>query len=124
MTSLLIDQGLPRGAAALMREAGYDAVHVGEAGMALASDREILLRARDERQTIVTLDGDFHALLAQSQALLPSVIRIRIEGLKRYECARLLELILPALEDDLDAGAVVTVQPGRVRVRRLPLGSE
>jgi predicted nuclease of predicted toxin-antitoxin system len=121
MMKMIIDQGLPRGAAALMREAGYDAIHVGETGMAMASDREILKRASDEKWTVVTLDGDFHALLAQSQASSPSVVRIRIEGLRRYELARLLQLIIPDLEDDLKAGAVVTVQPGRLRVRRLPL---
>ena len=123
MTKLIIDQGMPRTTAALMREAGYDTIHVGEVGMALASDREILRRAQDEDRVVVTLDGDFHAILTLSRASLPSVIRVRIEGLRGEELARLLLLAIPGLEHDLEAGAVVTVQPRRLRVRRLPLVS-
>jgi predicted nuclease of predicted toxin-antitoxin system len=42
----LLDQGLPRSAAALLRNRGIDAVHVGEIGLVVASDPEILLRGR------------------------------------------------------------------------------
>ena len=78
---LLLDQGLPRSAARLLREAGVDTVHVGEIGYSDADDASILKRARDEERTVVTFDADFHALLALSRATSPSVIRIRIEGL-------------------------------------------
>ncbi len=121
MISVVIDQGLPRSAAAVLREAGYDAVHVGEVSMSLASDREILRKAQVENRVVVTLDGDFHALLALSTASSPSVIRIRIEGLRGEELARLLLLTIPRIESDLESGAVVTIQHGRLRVRRLPI---
>ena len=41
---LLLDQGLPRSAAELLRAAGIDAVHTGEIGCATAEDAEILAR--------------------------------------------------------------------------------
>ena len=62
MMRLLLDQGLPRTIAALLRDAGFDSVHVGEIDMATAKDFQILQRARDERRIVATFDSDFHAL--------------------------------------------------------------
>lgn len=118
---LLLDQGLPRSAAGLLRNKGIDVIHVGEIGMAAAKDAEILERASNENRAVVTLDSDFHALLALSSAVQPSVIRIRIEGLKAEACSALIQTILSQCEPDLEQGSVVTVQDGRIRIRRLPL---
>ena len=68
---LLLDQGLPRSAAMLLREGGIDTLHVGEIGLAAATDNEILQRGRQEERVVVTLDADFHALLAFSKAASP-----------------------------------------------------
>jgi predicted nuclease of predicted toxin-antitoxin system len=45
---LLLDQGLPLSAAALLRDAGIDTLHVGEIGMSETEDADIIQRARDE----------------------------------------------------------------------------
>jgi predicted nuclease of predicted toxin-antitoxin system len=79
---LLLDQGLPRSTILHFRDAGLKAEHVGDVGLAAADDGSILARARRHGQIVVTLDADFHAQLALSGAAEPSVIRIRIEGLK------------------------------------------
>jgi predicted nuclease of predicted toxin-antitoxin system len=118
---LLLDQGLPRSAAVLLRAAGIDSDHVGNRGMATASDAEILALALAEGLVVVTLDADFHTLLALSAATAPSVIRIRIEGLRAPELVALLQTVLVQVDQELNAGAVVTVQEQRIRVRRLPL---
>jgi len=39
---LLLDQGLPRSAAAVLRAEGRDVVHVSEVGLAAATDLDIL----------------------------------------------------------------------------------
>ena len=57
---LLLDQGLPRTTAGLLRTDGIDTVHVGEIGRATADDLVILQLGKDENRTIVTLDADFH----------------------------------------------------------------
>lgn len=118
---LLLDQGLPRSSASLLRAAGIDAVHTGEIGLATAEDAFLLEQARLEKRIIITLDADFHALLALSQASYPSVVRIRIQGLKADHIVTLLLSYLPGWEEMLTAGAVMTVQHQRVRVRKLPL---
>jgi predicted nuclease of predicted toxin-antitoxin system len=70
----------------------------------------------------VTLDADIHALIALSGLTTPSTIRIRVQGLNGAEMARLLVDVFERRRDALVAGEMVTVQPGRLRVRRLPIG--
>jgi predicted nuclease of predicted toxin-antitoxin system len=118
---LLLDQGLPRSAAEALRQLGFEAVHLGAIGMAKASDQDILERARREGETVVTLDADFHALLALSGSGTPSVLRIRIEGLRGPDLAALVARTVAVCEADLVAGAMVTVDAKSVRVRRLPI---
>ena len=119
---LLLDQGLPRSSADLLRQAGIDAVHVGEIGMSAADDATILQLGREQARVVVTLDADFHSLLALAGATSPSVIRIRLEGLRGEELSNLLQAVLIQCESDLLLGAAVTVQPSRIRIRHLPLG--
>jgi len=120
---LLLDQGLPRSAAILLREGGIDTLHVGEIGLAATTDNEILQRGRQEGRVVVTLDADFHSLLAFSNAVSPSVIRIRIEGLTGPMAANVIREAALRSKEDLENGALVTVQPGRIRIRRLPLSA-
>jgi predicted nuclease of predicted toxin-antitoxin system len=118
---LLLDQGLPRSAADVLRARGIDAVHVAELGLSTAPDATILERGRETERAVVTLDADFHQLLALSRATWPSVIRLRIEGLRAAALAAVLESVLRQCSEDLEAGAAITVQIRRLRVRRLPL---
>jgi predicted nuclease of predicted toxin-antitoxin system len=100
---------------------GFDAVHAGDIGMATAADEELIERARIEERTIVTLDADFHALLALSNASSPSTVRVRIEGLRGEELAKLVQRVVTLCEADLRVGAMVTVDEATVRVRALRL---
>lgn len=118
---LLLDQGLPRGAAGLLREGDIDAIHTGDIGYATAQDGEIIERARQENRVVVTLDADFHNILALSGASGPSVIRIRMEGLKAIALTRLLQRILEEWTEELEIGVLLTVQAERIRVHRLPI---
>jgi predicted nuclease of predicted toxin-antitoxin system len=118
---LLLDQGLPRSTTLRLQALGVDAEHVGECGLATADDRTILGYARERDHIVVTLDADFHTHLALSRAVAPSVIRIRIEGLKAEELAALLVHVLNECRDDLARGAVISVTETRIRLRRLPL---
>jgi len=104
-----------------LQVAGIEADHVGDLGLALASDETILLTGRDRAAIVVTLDSDFHALLALSGASSPSVVRIRIEGMKGEVVARIIGQVIEGVESDLVAGAAVTVTERRLAVRRLPL---
>jgi predicted nuclease of predicted toxin-antitoxin system len=90
--------------------------------MAGAEDGDIIERARLDARVVITLDADFHALLAATNATSPSVIRVRIEGLRAEPLVELISEVVGRCGTELDAGAVVTVEPHRLRLRRLPLG--
>ncbi len=119
---LLLDQGLPRSTAKHLAKAGIVAEHVGDLGMATASDNVILDAARQRQATVVTLDADFHQTLAATRATSPSVVRMRIEGLKGDQLAAILVKVIGTASTELAAGAVVSVSPARIRVRSLPIG--
>src|SRR5262249_8922071 len=118
---LLLDQGLPRSTVEQLHKFGIEATHVGELGLATASDERILKLAVQEGFVVATLDAAFHALLAVSEAISPTVVRIRIEGLRAEGLADLLKNVLEICADDLKRGAMVSVTEGAVRMRRLPL---
>lgn len=122
MKKLLLDQGLPRSAGVILSQRGWDAVHVGDIGMAEATDVEILGYAKQETRVVITLDADFHALLAVKAASAPSVVRIRIERLKGLALADLLEKIWSMAQEDLSRGAMVTVTERSLRIKHLPVG--
>lgn len=124
MKRVLLDQGLPRSSARLLREAGWDGVHVGEIGMSRAGDAEILSVAQDEGRVCVTLDADFHALLVGGGQHGPSVIRIRKESLDAAALVALLVGVWDGVVTALAGGAMVTVTEGSVRIGRLPVGKE
>ena len=121
---LLLDQGLPLSAAGLLRDVGIDTIHVGEIAMSDAEDADIIQRARAKARIVVTLDADFHTLPAINEAISPSVIRIRIERLRAQALKELLLKVIAECKDELEQGSAVTVEPSRIRIRRLPLISD
>lgn len=117
---LLLDQGLPRSASAQLRLNGWEVEHVGELGMGSASDQQILAHAKATDAMVVTLDGDFHTLLALNQSTGPSVIRIRIEGLNSQRFVELFERAWPHIEHEARRGSAITISETKIRFRSLP----
>ena len=52
---LVLDQGLPRDAAALLRERGHDCIHIGDIGMSKATDEETVAWSLEQNAIVVTL---------------------------------------------------------------------
>lgn len=118
----LLDENLSPRLVELLAAAGHDVVHVGSMDLVSAPDPIILARAVDERRVLVTLDTDFGDLLARSQAEAPSIVLFRGNVTRRTDRhATLLLANLDTVAEDLEAGAVVVIGDGRLRVRRLPI---
>jgi predicted nuclease of predicted toxin-antitoxin system len=116
-----LDEGLPFRSAAYLRSQGQDVIHVREAGLASATDPEILEFAGKQDRTCITLDHGFHMLLADSGATRPSVIFIRERKLNYLDASRLITQIVAQLGLKLNDGLAVTATHRSVRLRQLPL---
>jgi predicted nuclease of predicted toxin-antitoxin system len=117
----LLDQCLPRSTVLHLRNAGIEAAHAGDLGLATVGDEKILEIGRLQGLVVVTLDADFHSILALLGSSGPSVIRIRIEDLRAEGLASLLVKVLELCKDDLTKGAAVSVTEDGVRIKLLPL---
>jgi len=95
---------------------------VRELDLGTAADSIIFERARAEDRVIVSADTDFGTLLAALDTNKPSFILLRWAGLRlAAEQTRVILANLPNISDALEAGAVVVIEPQRVRVRALPI---
>ncbi len=119
---LLLDANLSPSLSAGLADAGFGALHVGDVGLLTASDAAIIDYARANDLVVVTVDSDFAAMLAVAGAATPSVVQLRDVGeLVPSAHLALLTANLDTVAEDLEAGAVVSLSPTRLAVRRLPI---
>lgn len=94
-----------------------------EADLSRATDEVVIDFARREGRVLVSADTDFGTILARTSASTPSFVLIRRMAHERpMEQAQIILDNLPAVAEDLDAGAVVVLGDRTLRIRRLPLG--
>lgn len=116
---LLLDQGLAPQAAAILRQNQIDTVHVAEIGLDRADDIAILQHARADNRFCITLDHDFHAHLATTGSMNPSVVLLRVEGLNAKQQAKLIQSVCARCREALTEGAAVSADSEKIRVRRI-----
>jgi predicted nuclease of predicted toxin-antitoxin system len=111
---LLLDTCVWGGAKVELQCTGHDVVWSGD-WAADPGDLEILEFARREGRVLVTLDKDFGELAILKG--LPHCGIVRLVGLRAREQAPLLASALEIHARELSLGAIVTVEPGRLRLR-------
>lgn len=65
--------------------------------------------------------NECQTILALTNASDPSVIRIRLEGLRGPDLALLIKRIWPKIAAQVKRGAMVTVTDSGIRIRHIPL---
>ena len=118
----LLDANLSPKLVAALAAAGHAGRHVDEIGMLGATDAAIFDRAAADGDVLITADSDFTNLLAARRSTAPSVVLLRhVAELAWREHEALLVANLPSVLADLREGAVVSLSPTRLAVRRLPI---
>lgn len=119
---LLVDANLSPALIEGLVHAGFEALHVGDVDLLTASDAAIIEYARAHNLVLVTVDSDFAAMLAITGTAQPSVVHLRDVGeLAPPAHLALLVANLGTVVRDLEAGAIVSLSPTRLAVRRLPI---
>ena len=111
---VLLDSCAAALAAETLRAAGHDVVWAGDWPKD-PGDNEILHRAAVESRVLVTIDKDFGELVIVQEIV--HVGLVRIVAFRSGAQGPALVRLLQTYEKELTAGAILTVEPWRVRVR-------
>ena len=120
MTKVLLDTCIWGGAVATLEAAGHDVRWVGDFDRD-PGDESILALAALEARVLVTLDKDFGELAIVRRR--PHAGIVRLVDARATQHGPLAVRVLAHYGDELLAGAIVTAELGRVRVRP-PDGSQ
>jgi predicted nuclease of predicted toxin-antitoxin system len=118
---LLVDMNLSPSWVDRLARHGFEAVHWSAIGAATASDNEILAYAHRHNLVLITNDLDFSAILAAGAADGPSVMQIRSQDLLSDVVVGTVAKALDAHREDIERGALLSIDEAGTRVRVLPL---
>jgi predicted nuclease of predicted toxin-antitoxin system len=111
---LLLDTCVWGGAKPELIAAGHDIVWAGDWNQD-PGDEALLNEAARQGRVLVTLDKDFGELAVLRNV--PHAGIIRLVGFRSIHQAEACGRVLATYGQELAAGALITVEPGRVRIR-------
>ena len=100
-----------------------EAIHWSSVGSAYAADIEIMAYAKVNNYAVFTHDLDFSAILAINHYQKPSVIQIRRGNISPATADQLVINALFAAADEIEKGALITIDLKKTRLRILPLNN-
>lgn len=104
-----------------LQSSGHDVVHLRDEGLHRLTDAEVLEKAVAENRVVLTFDLDFGEILAAGGYQHASVIIFRLRDSRSNRVISRLGEVLAASADALEELAVIVVEDGRHRLRRLPI---
>ena len=111
---LLIDTCISGTVRDVLQAAGHDAVWTGDWPQDPGDD-EILDHAHQQNRILITLDKDFGELAVVHGRPHSGIIRLVNWSTQQQASTSLL--VLERYSTELESGAIVTAEPGRMRVR-------
>jgi predicted nuclease of predicted toxin-antitoxin system len=118
--NIVVDMNLSPRWIAWFHSQSVAAVHWSTIGRADATDISIMQWAADNNHIVFTHDLDFGALLAATQSAKPSVVQVRADDNSPEAIGPTLLQAMRQCATELATGALVTIEPGRLRIRLLP----
>lgn len=117
---ILVDMSLTPRWVGVFQSAGIFASHWSAFGRGDAPDVEIMKFAADHGYLVLTHDLDFGAMLAATKGAGPSVIQLRARDISPDAIGMDVVSALRQMEKELEAGALLTIDTDRMRLRLLP----
>lgn len=118
---IVLDMNLSPAWIPFLKAGGHEVKHWSEIGVITATDIEIMEWARNNDYIVFTHDLDFSALLFATEAKAPSVLQLRTEDIRPKTVGKLVLVALQQAEENINQGALVTIDPSKNRIRLLPL---
>ena len=118
---ILIDMNLSPLWTEFLVSNGIGAIHWSTVGQASDPDTEVLEYAAANGFVLFTHDLDFGALLAARRSGEPSVLQVRSQDVLPSAIGPVILRAIEAARDQLEAGAIVSVDLAQNRIRLLPL---
>ena len=112
-----VDENLPRDAADLFREAGHDAVTVGDEGLGGRPDATIASLVRREERVLVTLDLDFSDVRAYPPEHYAGLVVLRLDYQDKPHVLQVIARLIPMLAREDPKGHLWIVEENQVRMR-------
>jgi predicted nuclease of predicted toxin-antitoxin system len=119
----LADMGVSKRVVEWLRASGHEAIHLHDEGLQKLANGEIFQKATREQRIVLTFDLDFGEIVAASGERSVSVILFRLGNTRADFVVQRLKAVLQQSSEVLAQGAVVLVEDGRHRVRRMPIGT-
>jgi predicted nuclease of predicted toxin-antitoxin system len=105
----------------VLAQSGIETAHWSMVGAHNAPDREVMAFAMAHDFVVLTHDLDFGAILAATQGNKPSVVQVRADDTNPDVIGGAVLAALSQIAVELLDGALLTIEPGRTRLRLLPL---
>src|ERR1035437_7233067 len=116
---LLVDMNLSPRWIGVLTNAGIEATHWSSLGQANAPDSVIMAYAHANDYVVLTHDLDFSAILAATHRDKASAVQIRAEDISPDVIGAKVITALRQMTEELEQGALVTIDPNRTRLRVL-----
>lgn len=117
----LAEMGVSMRVVEWLRSGGHDAIHLRDEGLQRLPNGEIFKKAIREERIALTFDLDFGEIIAASGRASVSVILFRLRNTRAEFVVQRLKAVLEQSVEELARGAVVIVEDGRHRVRKVPI---
>ncbi len=121
---ILIDMNLSPDWCQVLSQFGIEAIHWSDVGEPTASDETLMRWAKSNGYIVFTHDLDFGSILASTQADAPSVVQVRVQDTFPEVLVNTVVAVLKQFEFPLLAGALITIDTNKSRVRILPIGTD
>ena len=118
---LLVDMNLSPRWIGVLNDAGIEAAHWSSLGASNSPDSEIMAYANTNNYVVLTRDLDFGTILAATQGKKPSVVQISADDVSPNLIGLQVIAALRQMAEELEEGALLTVDVKRTRLRLLPL---